>query len=391
MTNEEIFEEIKINNTTLKLGQAIKITYNKNNEIIDINELNINQEEYYNIFNNEGILKDYYNLAYEKLKTMSIDEKIGQILFVRIPEDKEITPIKDYNIGGYILFYKDTKNETKESLKEKINNYQINSKIPLLIATDEEGGTVVRVSKNKNLRNTPFKSPQELYNEGNMEKIKDDVKEKSTLLTELGINVNFAPIADISTNESDFIYERSIGLDTEGTKEYIKNVIEESKNYNVSYTMKHFPGYGNNQDTHTDVVYDNRQIDSIKENDLQPFKTGIDLKGEAIMISHNIINNIDNTNPSSLSYKVHNLARKDLKFNGIIITDDMDMQAITKYTNTPYINAILSGNDMIILSKYKEAHDLIKESINNDELKEDIINHAAFKVLSWKYYKGLIK
>lgn len=391
LKNNETFEEINIENIeNINLGQAIILNYNENNELINIEPLKKDSKEYYNIFENEGIFKNYYKKAFEKLNTMTLKEKIGQLLFVRIPDENQITPIKDYNIGGYILFGRDTKNETKESLKNKIKNYQNNSKIPLLIATDEEGGTVVRISSNPNLRQTPFKSPQEIYKEGGIEAIKNNITEISTLLDELEINVNFAPVADISNNPNDFIYDRSIGLDTTGTSEYIKNIIIQSKNYNVSYTMKHFPGYGNNEDTHTGIAFDNRSIESIKENDLMPFKSGIENNAEAIMVSHNIINNLDDT-PASLSYKVHNLARKDLNFNGILMTDDMDMSAITQYTDSPYIEAILAGNDMIQLSDYETASNTILNAINNNELSEDIINHAAFKVLSWKYYKGLIK
>lgn len=393
LNSDETFEEIPLTkeiNKNITQGQAITITYN-NNEISKIEKLNQNETEYQKLFNNEGIFKQYNLLAFKKMQEMSLDEKIGQLFFVRIPEQNQIKAIKDYNLGGYILFGRDTQNETKKSLTDKIKNYQNNAKIPMLIATDEEGGTVVRVSKNPNLRNTPFKSPQQIYKNGGFEAIKENVKEMSTLLSELGINVNFAPVADISNNPNDFIYNRAIGLDTTQTSEYIKNVITESKNYNVSYTMKHFPGYGNNDDTHTGIAIDNRTIESIKQNDLLPFKSGIESQGEAIMVSHNIIKSLDNEKPASLSYKVHNLARKNLKFNGILMTDDLDMQAITKYTNSPYIDAFLSGNDMILLSNYQEAHETIKNAIENNILSEDIINHATTKVLAWKYYKGLLK
>lgn len=391
LNNDEIFEDIDIGYeyTESIIGDAIKI--NIENDIYTINSLNIDDDEYFNVFNNKGIFNEYYQEAFNKLKTLSLEEKIGQMLFVRIPSYNQINDLKKYHFGGYILFGRDTQYETKQSLTNKIKSYQDNSSIPLLIATDEEGGIVARVSTNRNIRSSTFKSPQRLYREGGWDAIRDNTIEMSNLLGSLGINVNFAPVADISTNPRDYIYSRTIGQDKYGTSEFVSTVINESKNYSVSYTMKHFPGYGNNKDTHTGIAIDTRDINSIINNDLEPFKAGIREFGEAIMVSHNIIKNLDSNYPASLSYKAHNLARKNLKYKGILMTDDLDMDAITLYSNSPFKTALLAGNDMLLISEYEKAFNTFINEINNNTLDEDIINHAAFKVLSWKYYKGLIQ
>lgn len=336
------------------------------------------------------LFEDYYNKANELLNTMTIDEKIAQLFLVRVP-DNSLEEVKKYQFGGYILFGKDTKNLTKDELKNKIASWQNVSKIPLLIAVDEEGGTVVRISNNKNLRETKFKSSQELYNEGGFDLIKEDTKEKNNLLYELGINVNLAPVADVSTNPDDYMYKRSFGKDYTKTKEYIKTVIRASKDTNVSNVLKHFPGYGNNVDTHTGVAIDNRTLDEFRNNDFVPFIQGINDGAEAILVSHNIIENIENV-PASLSKNVHNILKNELKFSGVIMTDDLAMSGITKnITESPSVMALKAGNDLIIITDYLTGINDIKNSLNNNEINEDLINKAVLKIIAWKYYKGLIK
>ena len=116
-------------------------------------------------------------------------------------------------------------------------------------------------------------SPQSFY--CLIGKTSEDTKRKSSLLESLGLNLNLAPVVDVSTNSTDYIYNRTLGEGVELTKTYAKTVIEASKDNNsVSYVLKHFPGYGNNKDTHTGIVTDKRSLESLKENDLPPFENG---------------------------------------------------------------------------------------------------------------------
>lgn len=270
-----------------------------------------------------------------------------------------------------------------------MTSLQKSAKIPILTAVDEEGGKVVRISSNPNLVSEKFKSSQQLYALGGFETIKNDTINKSNLLNSLGINLNLAPVVDVSTNPNDYMYERSFGQNTELTSTYAKTVINASKNLGVSYTLKHFPGYGNNDDTHNGITVDNRDYDDIVNNDLPPFKAGIDVGAEAVLVSHNIVANIDSSNPASLSTSIHNLLRNELNFTGIIITDDLAMGAISSINNAT-IKAILSGNDLIITTDYIESINEIKTAINDGTISEDLIDKLAFRVLAWKYYKGLM-
>ncbi len=337
----------------------------------------------------EGLFKDYYNKAYQKLKTLSIDEKIGQLLLGRYNENNALNDTKNYHLGGFVFFEVDFKNKTTADVKTRSNHLQNASKIPLLMAVDEEGGKVVRISSNPNLVKEKFESSKELYNQGGFPKIKEDTIEKSKILKNLGFNLNLAPVVDISTDPNDYMYERAFGKDATLTSSYAKSVIEASKTTDVSYTLKHFPGYGNNKDTHTGTVTDNRTYDTIINNDLLPFDAGIKSGAEAVLVSHNIVTSIDSTNPASLSPSIHNLLRNRLDFTGIIITDDLDMGATKNIANAT-TKALLAGNDLIITTDYQTSFNEIKTGITQGTISEDLINRIALRNLAWKYYKGLI-
>ncbi|MBQ8472025.1 MAG: beta-hexosaminidase [Bacilli bacterium] len=389
-----------MDNESLLIGESIELVYkgelNKNkefqeNEVIDFKVLEPVNGNVPDLWLDNGMFSKFYNLAYKKLETMTLEEKIGQILLVRVPTTKQIEDLKKYNFGGYLLFERDFLNKTKKQVINMIQEFQDNSKIPLLIAVDEEGGRVSRISSNSNLVPTPFKSPRELYLEGGFELIKNDTISKSKILEELGINLNLAPVVDVSTNQNDYIYERTLGESSSLTSDYARTVINASKNGKVSYTLKHFPGYGNNEDTHLGISVDTRSLESIKNNDLPPFKAGIESGSEAVLVSHNIVSAIDKNMPASLSSSVHNLLRRDLNFTGIIITDDLSMQAISNnYPDTYIIDAIQAGNDLLIVTNYEDAFNIIKTNIQNNTLSQEQIDKMAFRILAWKYSKGLI-
>lgn len=340
-------------------------------------------------YKDNGIFSDYYGLAYDKLKGLTLDEKIGQLLLVRYPDSNGEQILKEYGFAGFVFFEKDFRGKTKEQVQSMMSSFQEVSKIPILTAVDEEGGNVVRVSNNPNLRETPFLSSSELYDLGGFDSISSDTKEKSKLLKKLGINVNLAPVVDVSTVSSDYIYERTIKEDTDIVSEYASTVIEASKGTGVSYTLKHFPGYGSNTDTHLGTSTDDRSLEDIRANDLPPFEAGIGAGAEAVLVSHNIVKSIDTANPASLSPNVHSLLREDLHFTGIIIADNLDMAATSGIADASAF-AVKAGNNLIITTDYEESFNSIKTALDDGEITEKDIDELVFKVLAWKYYKGLM-
>ena len=377
-------------NNDLISGNNIKIEYKGNldkNKEIQENEIISYEKVDKNIYL-ESMFDKYREDALEKLNKMSLDEKIAQIFLVRYPDDG-ISVLEKYQFGGYVFYAKDFENKSYDEVKKMLNDLQSVSKIPILTAVDEEGGKVVRISSNPNLVNEPFKSSRELYLEGGFEAIKEDTINKSKLLFDLGINLNLAPVIDVSVNSNDYMYSRALGEDSSVTSQYAKEVIKASKGLGVSYTLKHFPGYGNNADTHSGEVIDNRSYEDILKNDLPPFETGIDEGAEAVLVSHNIVNSIDSNNPASLSISIHNLLRNKLHFKGIIITDDLAMGA-TKDIDGATLKAILSGNDLIITTDYEKSINSVKEAISNKVIDESLIDRLAFRIIAWKYYKKML-
>lgn len=340
-------------------------------------------------FDENDLFGAFHVKANNKLQSLSLDEKIGQLFLARYDDAKVQEMLSKYNVSGFVFYEKDFKDKTEEQVKNMINDAQKNAKIPLLTAVDEEGGKIIRVSSNANLVNKPFKSSSQLYNEGGYSLIRQDTIAKSGILKNLGLNLNLAPVVDVVTNPSAYMYERSFKQDTKKTAEYAKTVIEASKNTGVSYTLKHFPGYGNNTDTHVGASSDTRNYEDILQNDLPPFQAGIESKAEAVLVSHNTVASIDTKNPASLSKSVHNLLRNKLNFSGIILTDDLDMGATSSIDNR-YVEAILAGNDLIITTDYAASINEVKAAINNKTISEESIDNAVLRVLAWKYYKGLI-
>ena len=286
------------------------------------------------------------------------------------------------------MFARDFEGKTKEQVISMLQEFQNNSKIAMILGVDEEGGKVCRVSINSNLSKYKFKSPQELYKEGGFERIYADTIEKSKLLKSLGINMNLAPVADVSENKSDYIYERTFGKDAKETSKYIQTVVTAMKSENIACTLKHFPGYGNNKDSHTDVTIDNRQIDELEKSDFLPFKTGIEAGAQSILVSHNIVNAIDSHFPASLSIKVHSLLREKFEFEGLIITDDLAMNATKKFANVEElaIMAVEAGNDLIITSDFIKQREAIINAVKSNRIDEQIINRAVIRILAYKYY-----
>lgn len=329
----------------------------------------------------------------EILENMSLDEKIGQIFIARCPDKNAASLAKKYNLGGYILFGRDFKGKTKNSVIKNIQECQNASKIDMFIAVDEEGGTVNRVSTNKNFRKYPFASPQYLYKHGGMERIKKDTKEKSNLLKSIGINLNFAPVADISTNKNDFIYKRSFAKSPKETAEYVKSVVSVMNEAHMGSVLKHFPGYGNNKDTHTNLVRDKRPMAKFEKEDFIPFKAGIEAKAPVVLVSHNIVEAMDKDAPASISPAVHKILREKLGFDGVIITDDLAMQGVKKFVGkkNAAVLAIKSGADMLCSTDFINDIKAIKTAVANGEINENDLDEHVLRVLRAKINLEIIK
>ena len=330
--------------------------------------------------------------AQELLDGMTLEEKVGQMFIARCPETDAAQLAADYHLGGYILFGRDFKDKTAEQVTADIQSCQDAAEIPLLIAVDEEGGTVNRVSSNPNLRSSPFRSPQSLYSEGGLELVRSDAQEKCRLLESLGININFAPVCDVSQDPADFIYDRTLGRDAQETSQYVAAVVETMAEEGMGSVLKHFPGYGNNTDTHTGVAYDDRPYDTFLTSDFLPFQAGIAAGADMVLVSHNIVSAMDEASPASLSPEVHRVLREDLGFTGVIVTDDLVMDGVRDFAgdDEAAVLAVQAGNDLLCCTDFQTQVPAVLAAVESGEITEEQIDAAVLRVLTMKLRLGIL-
>jgi len=332
-------------------------------------------------------------LAKKILGEMSLEQKIGQMFFASWVSGDVVEAIGMWHFGGIVLFAPDFEHSDPAAIAETIGSYQSESAIPLLIGVDEEGGTVVRISKFTQFRTEKYRSPQALFEQGGMEEIRADTAGKARFLLDMGINVNLAPVCDVSTDEGDFIFERSFGRTAGETADYVTAVVEEMARVGLGCALKHFPGYGNNVDTHTGIAMDHRDYEDFVASDFLPFEAGVTAGAGSVMVSHNIVYCMDELLPASLSPNVHRILREELGFSGVIMTDDLSMDAIKDHTGDreAAVLAVLAGNDMIIGSAYAEQIPAVIAAVRSGEIDESVIDEAVIRILLWKISLDLIE
>lgn len=331
---------------------------------------------------------------YSIINTMTTEELVGQMFLARCPSDATaISHIQDYHLGGYILFGRDFEGQTPDTIRATLAAYQAGSKLPMLIAVDEEGGLVTRVSSNAAFRSEPFPSPRQLFDEGGMALVAETEEEKCQLLRTLGINVNLAPVCDVTTDPQAFMYSRSLGQSADVIGQYVDEVVTIMADHNIGGVLKHFPGYGNNTDTHVGIATDDRSLASLEAVDLVPFYAGIQAGCDAIMVSHTIVNCLDDQLPASVSPAVIGYLRQDMGFDGVIVTDDLVMQAITDQygTGEAAVLAVLAGNDLLCSSEYPAQYEAVLDAVKTGRIGLDQIETSVARILLWKYELGLLK
>lgn len=344
-------------------------------------------------WNDGGIFSAYYVKAYQKLLSMTEEEKVGQMILARCPETDAAQVAAQYHLGGYVLFERDFKGRTAAQVVSDIRSYQTAASIPLLVAVDEEGGTVVRISGNPKLAAKKFRSPQQIYRQGGLSAIRADTLAKAALLKKLGVNLNLAPVADVSTSPADYIYERTLGRPAAQTREYVAAVVKAMRESGLSSTLKHFPGYGDNKNTHTGISVDKRSYASFEKSDFLPFESGIAAGAESILVAHTVVQCMDQGVPASLSPAVHSISRDRLHFTGVVMTDDLSMDAVRDYTQgaDPSVKAALAGNDLLVMTDYARGFGSLLAAVRAGTVPQKTVDRAVFRILAWKYAEGILQ
>lgn len=344
----------------------------------------------------ETLEEKQLKLARSIVDGMTLEEKVGQLFLLRSNE-RSVSQFCEYigsvKAGGVVLFKSDFSGKTKSEVIEMTDALQKATGQPLLICVDEEGGTVVRMSSNKNLRTEAYKSPQVIYKAGGMEAIEADTENKCAFLKTYGVNVNFAPVADVVTESSGFLYKRAFGKNADKTAAYVSTVVSKMKEGGVGSSIKHFPGYGNSKaDTHEGLDVNTKGYSDLMSSDLLPFIAGIEAGADSIMVTHTIINCMDEDKPASLSEKVTAVIRDELDFDGCIITDALDMGAITEFCGKKdaSVMAVQGGADLLCTPKdAAKSHAAIVSAVNEGSISAERIEESAVRIVLWKVRLGL--
>lgn len=333
---------------------------------------------------NGTIESDKLNKIISEVSKMSLEQKVAQMFFVVCPDSGAVNLLDRYQVGGYFLENKDFKNKSRNTVIANIKAYQAAVKIPLLIMVNEEGGKETSVSNN--LRSNRFRLAQNVFKSGGMDSIIADTTEKTEFLQAFGINVNMNPVADLPDSSEDFIYERSFGTDVDETSNYVKSVVKVMKGLKMGSVLKHFPGYGNAPDTNDLIYHDTRDYDVIMDEDIKPFKAGVETGANCILVGHNIVDVIDNQNPGSLSSNMISLVRKELEYNGVIMSDNISKATSAAFGSAEEvaIKSVQAGNDMIITDNPQEHIEAIINAAKSNQIDLNDLDKSVMRILAWK-------
>ncbi|WP_278850141.1 glycoside hydrolase family 3 protein [Megamonas funiformis] len=354
-----------------------------------------------NIFNgDEQVIQDKQQIKQENLtidekvdktvESMSQTEKLGQMVMIGIQgtkvDDDSLYMLHQFHMGGVILF--DRNMDSLEQVKQLTSDLQAqsNEKVPLFIGIDEEGGDVVRMAE----KLTPPPSQKEIGATGDIEQAKTWAIKTAKSLKDMGINVNFAPVADVGSND-----KRSYSTDTNTVIDFVRAATKGYQQENIIYSLKHFPGIGKGK---VDSHIDSSSIDVAKEilmtEDILPFKTIIDESDPNdyfILVSHLKYPALDEEYPASLSSKIMtDLLRNKLGYKGIIITDDMEMGAVANHNDFRSIgvNAVKAGADIVLVChEYEHQQEVylgLLDAVNSGEISQERIDESVKRIIKVK-------
>ncbi|MDS0525797.1 beta-N-acetylhexosaminidase [Clostridium sp. SHJSY1] len=330
----------------------------------------------------------------EQISKMTIDEKIGQMIIVGLDgysmDDNAKKMIENYHVGGFILFSKNVKDSAQVvSLTNSLKQTNSANKIPLFVSVDEEGGRVSRMpSSFKKLPTNKVigtKNNSELsYKVGEL--LGDEVKS-------LGYNVDFAPVLDINSNpKNPVIGDRSFGSTPEIVTKLGIQTMKGIQSKNVIPAVKHFPGHGDTSvDSHKGLPTVNNDLNRLNSFELIPFQEAIKESTDMIMVAHILLPKIDAKYPASMSKTIiTDTLRGQLKYDGVVITDDMTMGAISKgyKIEDAVVTSVNAGSDIVLVCYENNtqiaAINSLKKAVETGVIKTETIDKSVYRILKLK-------
>ncbi len=329
------------------------------------------------------------------LENMTLQEKVYQMFMVFPSAITGVSPVtsadeatqkalKAYPVGG--LIYDRSNLVSQEQVRTMLTDTQSYSKIPLLLTCDEEGG---RVNRLMGTISTTWVGPMLNYREEGPSRAAENAQTIAEDLLSCGFNMDLAPVADVWSNPGNTVIgDRAYSTDFEEAAYLVAAAVEGFHAGGVACTLKHFPGHGDTSaDSHYGSVYVCKTLDELRSAEFLPFRSGIDAGADAVMVGHLIVEDID-TEPAPFSRKiVTELLRQELGFDGVIITDSLQMQAMTDHYGSGEIavKAVQAGVDLLLCpADLEAAATALLDAVAQGELSESAIDEHVLRILTLK-------
>lgn len=328
------------------------------------------------------------------LAEMPLEDKVAGLFIVR-PEaitgvstvtqagDGTREALNTYAVGGLVYFEKNIL--SKEQLTEMLANTVSMSRYPIFLAVDEEGGSVSRVVEG-GIGVTAVDDMSQIGATGDTTQAYEAGTTIGSYLKELGFNLDLAPVADVADPGSSELGDRVFGADAQMVSGMVASVVEGIESTGVSSCLKHFPGIGGVEgDTHDGRVETARTLDEMRSSEFLPFKAGIDAGADFVMVSHVTAAAVeDGTLPASLSKAlITDTLRGELGFQGVIITDALDMSAITQYytSEEAAVKALDAGADMLLMPEdFEAAYNAVLTAVKDGTIQESRIDESLERI-----------
>lgn len=344
----------------------------------------------------EGIFAANMDKAKTYVEKMTTEQMAGQLLLgICADSSTAASEINKYSLAGMLFVSDNFQGMTVEDVTNTLHNVTSQSEIKPIIAAEEEGGSNTTVSDLSSFTEFDFNSPRVDFAAGGLQTVEKAEDEKITMLKSVGFNLNLAPVVDMPDSGDQIMYSRSIGSEVDTVNAYAEYCAKFDQAKGVSVALKHFPGYGTIPDsavTGTGAVVDERPAETLRNTDYQPFKKGAQAGARFIMVSNVLVKNLDSTHTAALSPAVHSELRNTVGFTGLIITDVLDDADYSAYADgkKPAVQAVLAGNDMILVRDYASAYNDIVAAANDGTISADKLKEVCTRVIAYKYTVGLL-
>ncbi len=332
------------------------------------------------------------------IEVMPLEDKVAG-LFIVTPEsitgvttavkagDGTREALTKYSVGGIIYHTKNIQNE--QQFKDMIESTKLYSNYPLFIALEDEGGKISPLAE-KGLVDKQDNA-KTLAENGGADKAHAAGSAMGSYLKEYGFNLNLAPVADLNSVDNSVMKDRAFGSEADKVSPCVSSMVQGLKEQQISACLKHFPGMGStDKDTDKGLASTDRSAEEFRANEFAVFQAGIEAGADMVMVSHMAAPSLagDNTPCSMSSAVVTDILRRELGFDGVIITDSMSIAAVSDYyeAGEAAVLALRAGCDMILMPEdFEKAYNGVLEAVQSGAISEERINDSLRRVYRIKY------